>query len=416
MSQSKPNETDRRSFLQAGAVATAAALTATAATGANAQEAQAKKETLPTRKLGKTGADVTLVNYGTLRVSGLERLLLSAYERGVRTYDTAAAYRTEPAFKRWFEQKPDVRKSIFLVSKTIARNLDQFVADLDQRLEACGTDHLDLYFWHAMGDHREAVDMPKSAEFAKAVDRIKKSGKAKLVGFSTHHPQKAEYIQAAAEGGFIDAIMVAMSAFVEQDAPLNKALDAAHAAGIGLISMKQMAGQFGGFGRGGPRPPSPVEEVARRLAPMLEERKLTPHQGLLQALWTDERIAASCVTMSNFDQVRDNTDAAARFTPLKLSELHQLRDAALAAGPTMCPDCDGRCARAAGTDARLGDLARYLTYHEHHGHRAEARRQYAELTDAERAWSGADLEAARAACPSRLDFAKLLPEADRLLG
>ena len=149
---------------------------------------------------------------------------------------------------------------------------------------------------------------------------------------------------------------------------------------------------------------------------MLKERNLTPHQGLLQALWTDERIATSCVTMSNIDQVRDNTDAAARFTPMKLSELRQLQDAALAAGPTMCPDCDGRCACAGGTDTRLGDLARYLTYHEHHGHRGEARRQYAELTGAERDWSGADLEAARAACPSRLDFAKLLPEADRLLG
>jgi hypothetical protein len=66
-------------------------------------------------------------------------------------------------------------------------------------------------------------------------------------------------------------------------------------------------------------------------------------------------------------------------------------------------------------NARLGDLTRYLTYHEHHGHRTDARQYYAELTPEERDWSGADLEAARAACPSRLDFARLLPEADRLL-
>ena len=32
-----------------------------------------------------------------------------------------------------------------------------------------------------------------------------------------------------------------------------------------------------------------------------------------------------------------------------------------------------------------------------------------------RDWSGADLEAAQAACPGRLNFAKLLPEVERHL-
>ena len=72
--------------------------------------------------------------------------------------------------------------------------------------------------------------------------------------------------------------------------------------------------------------------------------------------------------------------------------------------------------RAAGTDARLGDLTRFLTYHEHHGARRRARDAYAQLTEEERNWHGADLDAARAACPTKLDFAQLLPEVDRLLG
>ena len=51
----------------------------------------------------------------------------------------------------------------------------------------------------------------------------------------------------------------------------------------------------------------------------------------------------------------------------------------------------------------------------HHGIRSEARRRYAALSPEARDWSGADLEAARAACPNKLDFAKLLPEVDRHL-
>ena len=157
-----------------------------------------------------------------------------------------------------------------------------------------------------------------------------------------------------------------------------------------------------------------AKEVVQRV-PVLRERDLTPYQGLLTAIWTDERISASCVSMRNTDQIRENADAAIRFEPLKSAEIHQLRDAALAYGPTLCADCEGRCSLAAGTTAELGNLTRFLTYHEHLGDRVEARRQYAALSAEARDWSGADLEAARAACPDRLDFAKLLPEVDRHL-
>ncbi len=120
--------------------------------------------------------------------------------------------------------------------------------------------------------------------------------------------------------------------------------------------------------------------------------------------------------MRNTDQIRENTAAAGSFQPLKTTEINRLRDACIAAGPTMCASCDGRCSRAAGTNAELGNLTRFLTYHEHHGYRAEARRLYAGLADAARDWHGADLEAARQACTNQLDFAKLLPKADELLG
>jgi predicted aldo/keto reductase-like oxidoreductase len=119
--------------------------------------------------------------------------------------------------------------------------------------------------------------------------------------------------------------------------------------------------------------------------------------------------------MRNTDQLRENVQAARNFQPLKKADMERLRDALLAAGPTMCANCDGSCSRAAGTDAALGDLARLYTYHEQSGLRGEARAQYAALDPKDRDWSGADLEAARRACPSRLDFAAILPEVDRRL-
>jgi predicted aldo/keto reductase-like oxidoreductase len=149
--------------------------------------------------------------------------------------------------------------------------------------------------------------------------------------------------------------------------------------------------------------------------PALADRKLSPFQGLLHAIWTDERISAACVSMKNTDHVRENADAARRYEPLKQADIHQLRDVFLASNPTLCADCDGRCSIAAGTAAELGDLTRFLTYHQQHGDRARARREYAGLSPEARDWAGADLEAAQAACPGHLNFAKLLPEVERHL-
>src|SRR5262249_3672082 len=122
-----------------------------------------------------------------------------------------------------------------------------------------------------------------------------------------------------------------------------------------------------------------------------------------------------CVSMRNLDQISENVAAARNFVPLKRAEINALRDAYIASNPTLCADCTGQCSLAGGTKARLGDLTRYLTYYEGHGDRVAARKHYAALSDEDRDWKAADLAAARAACPSHLDFAKLMPKVDDLL-
>src|SRR5262249_45404379 len=171
--------------------------------------------------------------------------------------------------------------------------------------------------------------------------------------FSPHQKDAAALIQAAAEGGIVDAIMLQYRPWLDKDSPLNKAIDVAWKKGIGLISMKQIAGHFLGD-----KPQGNILEDVKRRVPVLAERKLTPYQGLLTAIWSDERLSAVGPTMRNPDHIRENTDAASRFEPLKEADIHQLRDATLAHGSMLCADCDGRCSAAAGTRAELGNLAR----------------------------------------------------------
>ena len=402
---------NRRGFLGASAgVAAAASLGRGGEAGAQTAPADRQSAVLPKRKLGRTGVEVSILNLGTWRSVGLDRILRFAWANGVRYVDTALSYGSEPAIGRWLQAMPEVRKELFLVTKDHPNTPRELIKKLDQRLAALQTDYVDLIFIHALCDeHTETqIQWPVSKEFMETAEAIRKSGKAKFVGFSTHHARRPEILEAAARGGFVDAIMLQNNPWTAKEDAMNRAIDACHKAGIGLISMKQVAGNL----RNGNLT---IDEVARRL-PELAEKGLTPYQGLLHAIWTDERFASCCVSMRNTEQVRDNTAAARKFKPLTSAEMIRMRDVFLAAGPTLCSGCDGRCSQAASTTAELGNLTRFLTYHEHHGYRGEARRLYSEMTEAARDWSGADLEAARQACPSKLDFASLLPKADRLLG
>jgi predicted aldo/keto reductase-like oxidoreductase len=411
MAHNESNRTDRRTFLQAGALATASAVGT--APVLNAQDAAPKSSELPRRPLGKTGVEITILDQGTGKGPDVDRLLRLGFARGVRAFDTSETYHSETAFKRWFAQDPTIRKQIFLVTKDAPKTPAQLLGMLDNRLAALGTDYVDLFFIHSFGDNHTldaAMAMVKSKELRQVFESAKKSGKARLLGISTHHKDRPALIQAAADGRFVDVIMLQYRPWLDKGSALNKAIDAAHQRGIGLISMKQIAGNYLGDKPQG----NILEEVVRRV-PVLAERKLTPYQGLLHAIWTDERLSAVCTSMNNTDHIRENSDAARRFEPLKEADIHQLRDAMLAHGSMLCADCDGRCSIAAGTQADLGNLTRFLTYHQQYGDRSEARRLYAELPPEARDWSGADLEAARAACPNRLDFARLLAEVDRHL-
>ncbi len=352
MSHSDQTGLDRRNWIKISA----ASIAATATRGStSAQDSPTTpvdiikmSDPVPTRPLGRSGIPVSMLNLGTFRNPGSDRLLRFSYANGVRYFDTADTYGSEPVIGRWLKEDPAFRKQMFLVTKEHPKTPQQFIDKLDERLAALQTDYVDLYLIHGIGNtygsDYKCLDWPKSKEWQAAFEKIKKSGKAKLVGFSCHDARRSEFLQAAADGGFVDAIMVQYTPWLDKESKLNKALDACHKAGIGLISMKQISG----FGD------KVLKDVPKHV-PYLKQKNLTAYQGLLHAIWSDERIASVCVSMVNTDQIRENTAAIKSFEPMKLTDIHDLRDTVLACGRTLCADCDGQCSRAGGTKASLGD-------------------------------------------------------------
>jgi predicted aldo/keto reductase-like oxidoreductase len=388
----------RRDFLR-----TSAATAAVAAAGtAHAEEAnKTSAGPLPKRKLGRSGIEVTMLGQGGAQDLNMRHLNLMT-EMGVRYIDTADCYgdgQSEKQIGEWL--KTVDRKDYFIVDKDHPRSADQWVEMLDPRLEMMSSDYVDAYFLHCFGDeeyHKTNFrEWPESKEWAKAAEKIKKSGKARLVGFSTHCQPvelRIELLEAAARGGWVDMIMVANNpSVIKKNARFNKALDACYEAGIGLISMKET---YTGH--------KTISEVV----PEFEAMGLTPHAAVLSATWTDGRFACIISHMANAKHLRENATTARNFKPLTKEQHGAVIQFLDKHNRAYCAACTGDCRKAAGTAADLNTIARYVAYYEILGKRAEARELFAKLPPEQRDLDGIDVEAASHGCCSNLDFAHIV--------
>ena len=101
MAHDASNTTDRRAFIQTSAMATASAVSlgSAAETLGEAADDAAKPLSIPRRPLGKTGIDITILDAGTGRGQGIQRILKYAYAQGIRCFDTSEKYQSEADFK-----------------------------------------------------------------------------------------------------------------------------------------------------------------------------------------------------------------------------------------------------------------------------------------------------------------------------
>ena len=397
--------TSRRNFLK---TAMTAPIAMTLGTGLSAQAAAPKPGEsggpLPMRKLGKNGPEVTLISLGGMMAALSPDYLDIAWSMGIRYFDTADCYmkgNSEKIIAEWIAKYPERRKELFLVSKDHPRRgPEQLLEMIDKRLAACGTDYLDLFFIHGLGPKEygpDAVNWPKSDAFKKVAEQLKKSGKAKMVGFSCHDGTLNECLNSAAEGGFVDAIMLKYTPFFKPGDDFDKAVSACHKAGIGLVAMKTMRN---------------AGEVPARI-PEFDKLGLTTNQGLLQAVYSDPRISAICSAINNVGEMEANTAAARDFKgPLKLADVEALKDTVIAHRRTFCPGCPSCAAFSAATGFAFLDISRYVTYYEQDGHLG-AKDLYQSLPAESRVHGQVDLAALRDGCSFGTDYPEIIRRANR---
>jgi predicted aldo/keto reductase-like oxidoreductase len=241
---------NRRGFLRTG-IAGAAGIVALSPSLVSAAAAEPQKDII-FRTLGKTGMKVPVISFGVMRADN-PNLCKAAYEKGIRFFDTANGYQNgnnEIMLGNLLKDYP--RNSFYLATKVAADGVDRdgkptekttaeaFLAKFTTSLSRLKMDYVDILYIHG-------VSSPELLEYKPILDtlkKLKKDGKIKFMGFSTHK-NEAVLVEAAAASGNWDVVLTSYNFKQTYINELNIAIKKASAAGIGIVAMKTMAG--GGF-------------------------------------------------------------------------------------------------------------------------------------------------------------------------
>ena len=122
--------------------------------------AKAESRLVDRRKLGRTGANVSILGLG-LGAAFMEQslgtahaLLESALAKGINYWDTARSYGPSEGMIAPVVERN--RNRVFLASKSDARDYDGFRRDLERSLQVLRTNYIDMYQLHDLRQHQLA--------------------------------------------------------------------------------------------------------------------------------------------------------------------------------------------------------------------------------------------------------------------
>jgi predicted aldo/keto reductase-like oxidoreductase len=399
--QDKATAISRRTFIKTAGAAGLGSVIAPHVGSDRAQAATpAEAAGVPKRPFGRSGIEVPILSLGGMfDIPSNQTMLKQAIRWGVTYWDTAHVYsggRSEEGIGQYFKAYPQHREKIFLVTKSTARSQRGMSKDLATSLKRMNTDHIDLFFVHAI----HGADIMDSSMKAWAREQ-KAEGRIRLFGFSTHSNMEACLLDAA-RLDWIDGIMMTYNFRLMHEKKMKQAVDACVDAGIGLTAMKTQGG--GAVGTATTR----ELELAGRFV----TKGFTDKQAKLKAIWENPQISAICSQMPTMSILMANIAAAVDRTSLTDNDHQHLDRYASETFSHYCAGCTQICENAVAGHVPVGDVMRYLMYARSYGDRHDARRRFAAIPEAIRQrLTRTDYTIAEARCPRRLPIARLMDEA-----
>jgi uncharacterized protein len=373
--------TSRREFLQSGLILPAAGLMASHSLAAPSMPPSG----LSYRTLGKTKLKVTSVGCAAGSEPNPE-ILARALDLGINYYDTARIYgggKSEQVLGKAIRGKRD---RIVLASKTYSNTKEKIFADIETSLKTLGTDHLDIYHQHSRHDPKEITD-----EMIEAMELVKKQGKARFIGVSTHDPNAM--VDFILKVGKFDVIQTTYSYAI--GAPFrDAAIDKLHKAGIGIVAMKVV--------------------IATATPKGDKGNHLSNEGGLAAIKWVlrNPNISTTVPWSETMEELEINFRAMTEeFNPadekMLFARSEQIRDLYC----RMCFQCKGKCPKG----VPVADELRFLAYNDFKGNLREARESFKDLSGEIRSIRCRDCSSCVIRCPNGVKVHERLIRAQDLL-
>lgn len=188
-------------------------------------------------RLGRTNIVVNRNGFGALPIQRVNKeeakvILKKAYANGINFFDSARAY--SDSEEKIGLSLSDVRKDIYIATKTMATTVEDFWRDLDTSLELLKTDYIDIYQFHNPSFCPKPND---GTGLYEAMLEAKEQGKIKHIGITNHRLHVAKE---AVESGLYDTLQFPFSYLAsdkeEELVRLCKEKD------VGFICMKALSG------------------------------------------------------------------------------------------------------------------------------------------------------------------------------
>jgi predicted aldo/keto reductase-like oxidoreductase len=371
----------RRKFLKAGLIIPAAGLASTY----NLDAFSKTPEGVSYRVLGKTGLNVSSVGSGV----GIEpdpQVIARAIDLGVNYFDTGRGYGNGKSEVITGTALKGKRNRIILATKTDGITKGVIFRDMDESLKALNTDYVDVYHLHS----RDAPDTITD-EAVEACEILKKQGKARFIGVSTHD------VHAVADRilkiGKFDVVQTTYS-YAIGGAPLRReAIAKLYAAGIGIVAMKVIIAVAGFI-------PRDVD---------------LPKEGPLAAIkWVllNPAISTTVPYVKNIAELEMNVRAMKEpYTPQDEKMLYTRNQEIRPFYCRMCYECKGKCPKG----VPVTDELRFLAYHDFGGNFHQAQENFRRLPEEIRNVRCSDCSSCVIQCPNGVDVRNRLIRAQELL-
>jgi aryl-alcohol dehydrogenase-like predicted oxidoreductase len=316
------------------------------------------------RRLGRTGFEVSDIVVGGGRISGPkgEDIVRLALDRGVNYVDTSPDYSangSEEAVGKAIEGR---REGVFLATKfCTARghlgpgtSVADYMGLVESSLKRLRTDYVDLVHVHSCDETERLLD-PNMHE---AFDRLRESGKARFLGFSSHTPNLVQVANAAIESKRFDVMMLAYHHGIWPQ--LAEVIGRARReADMGVVAMKTLKGA-----------------KHNGLAGFREHAEAYSQAALKWAL-SNPDVSCAVISFFEFQHVDEYLRASgAKLTPDDVAILDEYDRQIL--GSYCAPHC-GKCLDACPEELAIHDVLRHRMYFEDYGHEKEAIRLYGQL-------------------------------------